>query len=123
MIQERNIVVQVILSIVTCGIYGIYWFITLTDDAALKAEEPDFTGGKAFLFTLITCGIYGWYWYYKMGKTLYTAGQKNGVEIADNSVIYLVLGLFGLGIVNYCIMQSDLNKLATAQNNNVTPVA
>lgn len=58
-----------------------------------------------------------------MGKTLYTAGQKNGVEIADNSVIYLVLGLFGLGIVNYCIMQSDLNKLATAQNNNVTPVA
>ena len=56
-----------------------------------------------------------------MGKTLYTAGQKNGVDIADNSVLYLVLGLFGLGIVNYCIMQSDLNKLAT--QNNTTTVA
>lgn len=122
MIQERNVVVQVILSIVTCGIYGIYWFITLTDDAALKAGNPDFSGGKAFLFTLITCGIYGFYWYYKMGETLYTAGQKNGVDISDKAVIYLILGLFGFGIINYCIMQSDLNKLANGQNN-TTPIA
>lgn len=120
MIKERNIVVQIILSLVTCGIYGIYWFITLTDDAAVKAEDPTFTGGKAFLFSLITCGIYTFYWYYKMGKTMYTAGQKNGVEVSDNSVLYLILGLFGLGIVNYCILQSDLNKLAATQNNTTT---
>lgn len=113
MIQERNIVVQILLSIVTCGLYSIYWFITLTNDAATKASDPDFKGGMAFLLTLVTCGIYGFYWYYKMGKTLYKAGQDNGVEISDNSVVYLILGIFGLGVVNYCIMQSDLNKLAT----------
>lgn len=116
MIKERNIVVQILLSLVTCGIYGIYWYITLTDDAAAKAEDPDFSGVKAFLFTIITCGIYGIYWYYKMGKTMYTAGQKNGVEISDNAVLYLLLGLFGFGIINYCLIQSDLNKLAAKQN-------
>ena len=115
MVKSRNIVVQIILSIVTCGIYGIYWFITLTDDAARKAGDPKFSGGTAFLLTLVTCGIYGYYWYYKMGKTLKTAGDANGVAIDDNSVLYLILGLFGLGIVCYCIMQSDLNKMADIQ--------
>ena len=112
MIQERNIAVQVILSIITCGIYGIYWFITLTNDAAKMAEEPDFKGGMAFLFTILTCGIYGIYWYYKMGKVVYTAGEKNGEKFDDNAVLYLVLGILGFGIINYCIMQNDLNKLA-----------
>ena len=28
-IPERNIVTCVILSIITCGIYGIYWFICM----------------------------------------------------------------------------------------------
>lgn len=32
MIQQRNIAVCIILSIVTCGIYGIYWFIVLSND-------------------------------------------------------------------------------------------
>lgn len=112
MVKKRNIVLQIVLSLITCGIYGIYWFITLTDDAAKKAGDANFNGVKAFLFTLITCGIYGYYWYYKMGKTLKVAGDNNGVAIDDNSVLYLILGLFGLGIVNYCIMQNDLNKLA-----------
>ena len=112
MVKKRNIVLQIVLSLITCGIYGIYWFITLTDDAAKKAGDANFSGVKAFLFTLITCGIYGYYWYYKMGKTLKVAGDNNGVAIDDNSVLYLILGLFGLGIVNYCIMQNDLNKMA-----------
>ena len=31
-IQERNIAIAVILSIVTCGLYGIYWMIKLNDE-------------------------------------------------------------------------------------------
>lgn len=115
MIKERNIAVQVILSIVTCGIYAIVWFFTLTDDAARSNENPDFSGIKAFLLGLITCGIYTIFWSYKMGKELYEAGEKHDVDIADNSVLYLILTIFGLGIVNYCLMQLDLNKLANAK--------
>ena len=40
------------------------------------------------------------------------AGQRYGKPIENNSVLYLVLSLFGLGIVNYCLIQSDLNKLS-----------
>lgn len=112
MLKEKNIAVAVILSLVTCGIYGIIWYINLTDDAAYINEDRSFSGGKAFLFTLITCGIYGIYWNYKMGKTLYEGKTKRGLQASDNSVLYLVLGLFGLGIVNWCLMQNDINQAA-----------
>lgn len=46
MIKEKNIAVNVILSIVTCGIYGIIWFINLTDDAAYLNDDRDFQGEK-----------------------------------------------------------------------------
>ena len=113
MVKERNIVTTIILSIVTCGIYGIIWMIGMTDDAAYLNEDKEFQGVKAFLFGLITCGIYTIYWNYKMGKTMFEAGNKKGIQISDNSVLYLILSLLGLGIVNYCLIQSDLNKFAT----------
>ena len=112
MIKERNIVVSILLSIITCGIYGIYWFITLTDDAAKANEDPDFTGIKAFLFTLLTCGIYGIYWNYKIGKEMYEANNKRGISSSDNSVLYLILSIFGLSIVTYCLVQNELNTIA-----------
>lgn len=113
MIKERNVVVCLILSIVTCGIYGIVWFISLTDDARFVSGDERLSGGKAFLFTLITCGIYGYYWAYQMGKAMSNAKAKRGETVNDdNSVLYLILSIFGLNIINYCLIQSDLNSFA-----------
>ena len=113
MVKEKNIVVQIILSLVTCGIYGIYWFITLTDDVAVLNDNKEFSGVKAFIFSLITCGIYFIYWNYKIGKEMYEANQKHNINTAsDNSLVYLILSLFGLSIITYCLVQSEINKIA-----------
>lgn len=42
----------------------------------------------------------------------FMAKQKAGLNVEDNSVLYLILQLFGLGIVNYALMQNELNQLA-----------
>lgn len=111
-VKQRNIAIAIILSIVTCGIYGIIWLIGMTDDAAYLNNDDKMKGVTVFLLTLVTCGIYGYYWAYKMGKTMNEIGTKKGVQIADNSVLYLILEICGLGIVNYCLIQNDLNKFA-----------
>ena len=70
-------------------------------------------GDVSFNFILaLFCGIYMIYWNYKMGQKIYEAGQRYNKSISDNSVLYLVLSLFGLQIVNYALMQSDLNKFS-----------
>ena len=104
---------SIILSIVTCGIYGIIWFIGLTDDAkAASNDESMQSGGVAFLLTLVTCGIYGFFWAYKMGKAINQARINRGMPEDDKSTLYLILQIFGLGIVNYALMQNDLNEMA-----------
>lgn len=45
---------------------------------------------------------------------IYMAGSKRNVSVSDNSIVYLILSIFGLGIISYCLMQSDLNKFANA---------
>lgn len=114
MIREKNIATCILLSIFTCGIYGIVWFITLTDDTAVASEDNSLSGGIAFLLTIVTCGLYSIYWSYIMGKKLYDAKEKAGLRANDNSILYLILSLFQLGIVNYCLMQSELNEIANA---------
>lgn len=111
---KRNIAVCIILSIVTCGIYGIYWFIVMTNDANTASEHTnDTSGGVAFLLTLVTCGIYGLYWSYKMGEKLTEAKTKRGMPVGSNlSIAYLLLSLFGFSIITYALAQNELNQLA-----------
>lgn len=40
------------------------------------------------------------------------AQQNNNLPVEDNSVLYLILQLVGLGIINYALMQNTLNQIA-----------
>ncbi|MCR8658829.1 DUF4234 domain-containing protein [Paenibacillus endoradicis] len=111
MIQERNIALCIILSLITCGLYGIYWFIVLTNDLGKLSGDSSFTGGKHFLLTIVTCGIWSIVWGYQAGKHIYEAQRQRGFHGSDNSILYLVLFIFGFGIVSYALVQNDVNKL------------
>lgn len=112
MITQRSITLGIIFTLITCGIYGIYWFIVLTNDVGRLSQDPSFTGGKHFLLTLITCGIWSLVWAYQIGKHVAEAQRMRGYPVNDNSAIYLILGLFGFSIVTYALVQSDVNTLA-----------
>ncbi len=117
MIKERNIALCVILSIVTIGIYAIYWQVVMVNDLNTAANRPNDTSGiVVFLLTLVTCSIYFWYWSYQAGAKVQEAQAQRGLPADSNQgVIYLVLSVFGLSIVTYCLIQNELNKMANAQ--------
>lgn len=109
--ENRSIALCIVLSIVTCGIYGLYWYYCILSDLyALNGMEN--SAAMDLVLSIITCGIYAWYVLYKMGGLLKEAKERNGVTASDNSVMFLVLGLFGLGIIVYCIVQNELNELS-----------
>ena len=118
MIKERNPVVSVILSIITCGIYQLYWYCTVNDDIDAISENPNKRNGVVvILLTLVTCGIYGFYWWYQNGQLMEQANEKKGIKGNSNAILYLILAIFGLSIVNFIIAQVDINKYATPANN------
>lgn len=114
-VQARDIAVAVILSIVTCGIYSIFWFVKMVDDVnRVSNDQSAYSGGVTWLLTFVTAGIYGWYWYYQAAKKMRYAKQVRNMPADDNTeILYLVLAIFGFGIVDMCLIQSDLNKMAT----------
>jgi hypothetical protein len=113
-IQNRNIALAVVFSIITCGIYLYYWLYCLTEDTNKLSNDPNATsGGMVILFTIITCGIYGWYWMYKRGEIIDNYNMQRGLPSSSNAVLYLILSVVGLGIVSYCLMQNELNKLSS----------
>jgi H+/Cl- antiporter ClcA len=105
--KKRNIALSIIFSIITVGIYLIYWYLSLNQAMIDLTPEDDYktSGLKVFIFTLITGGIYGWYWAYQMG-------QKMNILKKDNSfhVLFLILEILQLGIVNIALIQHEINK-------------
>ncbi|MNV51431.1 hypothetical protein D3C71_1434800 [compost metagenome] len=111
MISQRSVAFSIILSLITCGVYGIFWFIVLTNDVGKLSGDYTFTGGKHFLLTLITCGIWSLVWAYQIGKHVAEAQRQRGYLVSDNSALYVILTIFSFGIVTYALVQSDVNKL------------
>ncbi len=112
-LENRNIGICILLSILTCGIYGIYWFIKVNDDVNRLTNDPQpVSGGIAFLLSLVTCGIYGIYWAYKMGERLKKLEASNGQASDNRDILYLILSLFGFLIVVLALIQDTLNRYA-----------
>lgn len=109
--QPRSVGLCIVLSIVTCGIYGIYWLYCIHEDVMTVCGRPmSVSGGMVILLTIVTCGIYGIYWAYKMGQFLDAA---KGVPGGNSGVLYLVLSIFGFSIIAWALMQSELNRFST----------
>ena len=118
--KKRSIAGCIILTLVTFGIYGIYWFVKLTNETnRLAPEEATMSGGLAFLVTICTLGIYGLYWGYKLGKKMDIISGKS----SNSGIIYLLLYFLGLGIIAKALAQNELNCRIERQDNGFAAAA
>ncbi len=113
-IRYRSIAACLVLSIITCGLYGIFWFITLTDDSNAVSGQPGTSGVAALLLTLVTCGLYYFYWCWRLGEKLDCAREYNGAARASLGLVFVLLSIFGLGIISQALAQNEINKYASA---------
>lgn len=118
MIQKRNPGTALLLSIVTCGIYAIYWEISLVNDFNTITKKNGATsGGMVFLLSLLTCGIYYWYWVYQAGQAIDDVRVNNGLAPSNKAVVNLICAILGLGIISTMLIQTDVNELITLAEN------
>ncbi len=109
---RRSLVAGILLSLVTFGIYGLYWqykqMVTL--NAWLGRNEYSFW---LWLFlSIITCGIFGIYYEYKMAVGINEVQAGNDLESnSDLPVICVLLAIFGLGIASLAVQQYQINRL------------
>lgn len=103
--KRRSILLALLFSIFTGGIYCIYWFVSITNDTnKLAPKHATMNGVAAFLMIWITGTLYYLYWSLRMGQK---AGDIK--QSGSEGLIYLVLALLTFGIVPLCMAQSTLN--------------
>lgn len=112
-IMNRNIGVCLILSIVTCGIYGLYWYFCIVNDLNTAAGTPnDESAGMIILLTIVTCGIYGFVWLYDACDKVDRIRVRNGETPSNSYFLFILFAIFGLFKVDLCLIQKELNKVA-----------
>ena len=97
-IDNYSVGKTVILSIVTLGIYAIYWGYKLTKDINELCKDkmkplPNYF--LAIFLSIITLGLYGAYWSYQVAKRLYEISPVYGVEVKEKPQYMLLLTELG----------------------------
>lgn len=102
--RHRSLGIMVVLTIITFGLYFLYWTVSFQMELKQKTNEG-FGGLGHLIMILITFGIYYIYWNYKVGERLEKMGRPN------NGILYLILILLAVGWLNPFLMQSEANNV------------
>lgn len=106
----RNPILVLVFSIITCGIYFLYWIYATSNDIKNYLNDSNINPVLELLISII-CFPYMFYWFYKYAKLVSTVQQTAGIEQPeDNSVLCVILPFLGLSVVSALIIQSGLNK-------------
>lgn len=106
----RSPILVVLLTLITCGIYGIFWMYAVRLEVRNYLDDSSISPGLELLLAII-CFPFMYVWYYKMGRDTARMQEKAGLPPRDQSVLFMVLAFFGLGLVANYIIQEDLNEV------------
>jgi len=107
-----NIPVYLILTIITCGIFNLYWNYKQMEACNFLLNRQEFKFIHWILFSIITCGIYHIFYQYKMGRAIVEIQRNTDKLIFDSlPAISCVVTILALSIVVDCIHQYEINKI------------
>lgn len=122
---DRSLLMYILLSIITCGIYSWIFIYGLAQDANEVCDGDGQTTGGLVAFILlgyITCGIYQLIWWYKLCNRMAANAPRYGLTFQENGTTFLVWELFGAllcGIGPFIALHiaiKNMNALCAAYN-------
>ena len=112
--ERREPVLVAVLTIVTCGLYMLYWWYAVSKETKDSLGRQDINPAMEIVLSVLTCGLYSIYLCYKYPKLMLEMQDRAGMPRNDISTVSILLAAFGLGLVSVIIMQSELNNIWNA---------
>jgi len=128
MVKQRSLATYIILSIITCGIYSIYFWYQYAEDVnkTCYGDGEETTNYIiAILLSIVTCGIYMWFWFYKLGNRLQANAPRYNMSFQENGTTVLLWMLLGSFIVvgpliGMYYLIKNLNAIGNAYNAHIS---
>lgn len=103
--KNRNVLAVLLLSIITLGIYGIYWQVS-------TKGEMNRLGAKIPTAWLLIVPIVNIWWMYK-----YSEGVEQVTGNKMSAIMAFIL-LFLIGMIGALFIQSEFNKVGASTDGN-----
>ena len=124
--DDRNWLVVMFLTLITCGIYGIYFaWVQIRDTNIACAQDGKKTAGliKLIILTLLTFGIYAVIWDIKLVCRWQNFAESNGEKAKYSLIIHVlfsyVLSAAGIfAIIASFLRLSAFNQVCRLYNGN-----
>lgn len=116
---DRSVWLVCLLNIVTCNIYGIYFYSVLTNDVNTICTKRD--GKKTmhyclmyFVFSWLTCGIYPFIWFHKLSARIGEEARARGINTGFDASTFWLWNVLGTLIIVGPFIYT--HKLCTTMN-------
>lgn len=110
---KKNIALQVILTVITGGIYKLFWYYSMAGSinclARRQNQKEPFEPLLVVVLSIFTCGLYAIYFFWKAGKSVAHL-QYEGIRIDDDSTLLAIVAVFA-SIVSCAILQNSINDI------------
>ena len=103
----RNIGLDIVLTIITCGLFNIYLQYRQMIAVNTMIREIKYKFVPWLLLSIITCGLYHIYHEWRKSSDIAIALGKTE---SQEPIINVLLSIFGLSIVADAIQQAEINK-------------
>ena len=122
---DRSLLVYILLTIVTCGIYSWVFIYQLIQDVNIACDgdgEETMNFWLFLLLSLVTCGIFAYIWYYQLGNRLQNNCARYGQPTNEGGtavLLWMILGSFLCGIgyfVSWNIIINNTNTVCRGFN-------
>lgn len=126
--KERSLISVLLLTLVTCGIYYLFWVYETARDMDELLGESDIPPAVHVLLFLITGTLWGYAFDVLTARKIARLQAKFGLPIQDNTLLYLIFDILGagpvagLGLVTILLEQGALNDIYRAAGGRLTPI-
>jgi hypothetical protein len=112
--EKRDPAMVILFTILTCGLYGLWWYHTYATEVKNSLNRQDLSPGRDLLLMFVTCGIWGIIaFYYNYPKLFVEMQRRVGLPPNDISGTTVLLGILFAPVSIYMI-QTELNRIWSA---------
>lgn len=101
----------IVLTLVTCGIYGLFWEARQMRILNKWLGRREFSFWAWFFLGMVTCGLYYLYSEYKMALAIQEIQEKLGIRVNTSLAgVSIIVSLIASPVVSSAIQQHEINQ-------------
>lgn len=108
--ERRELVMSIILTVVTCGIWSLVMQYRMAKEINAHRRNEELSPGRDLVLTFLTCGAWIIYVMCIYPQAIQDMLKAEGKSSSDLLLPSLLLTIFGLHPVAVLLLQEELNK-------------